>query len=196
MNGEIAAAAVAVLINAAFIGGNLAVHRWESRRSRFVERRRELGNPPILGSFGYRSGRYGNPIALTAINVGVVDAPGAASFRAVDGPVCRNRPSSRGRLLPFATGPAAAAGYFFHCKQIGKIDWTFLGDRLTVGGQLHLVYIAVEVAASVLGIGLAVANGLNPPLLTAVAGGALYLCLVGLDIRADRHRRPGPPPFA
>ena len=184
MNGEIAAAAVAVLINAAFIGGNLAVHRWESRRSRFVERRRELGNPPILGSFGYRSGRYGNPIALTAINVGVaLTLLGQLRFEPW--------------MVPcVATGPAAAAGYFFHCKQIGKIDWTFLGDRLTVGGQLHLVYIAVEVAASVLGIGLAVANGLNPPLLTAVAGGALYLCLVGLDIRADRHRRPGPPPFA
>ena len=179
MNDEISAAAAAVLVNAAFIWANLAVHRWERRRARFVERLQELGDPPILSSFGYCSGRYGNPISLTAINVGVaLTLLGQLRFEPW--------------MVPCAlVGPAATAGYFFHCKNIGKIDWTFLGDRLTVGGQLHLVYIAVEVAASVLGIGLAVAYGLSTPILAAVAGGALYLSLVGLDIRSGRHRQPG-----
>ena len=174
----ISAAAAAVLVNAAFIWANLAVHRWERRRARFVERLQELGYPPILSSFGYCSGRYGNPISLTAINVGVaLTLLGHLRFEPW--------------MVPCAlVGPAAAAGYFFHCKNIGKIDWTFLGNRLTLGGQLHLVYIAVEVGAAILGIGLAVAYGLSAPILTAVAGGALYLTLVGWDIRSGRHRRP------
>ena len=179
MTCEIVSAAVAILVNAAFIGVNLSVHRWESRQSRFVERLQELGNPPMPGPFGYSSGRYGNPVALTAINVGVaLTLLGQLRFEPW--------------MVPCAlVGPAAAAGYFFHCKQIGKIDWTFLGDRLTLGGQMHLVYIAVEVGAAILGIGLAVAYGVNLPIIAAMAGGALYLALVGVDIRSGRHRRPG-----
>ncbi len=181
MNDESAAAAAAVLINAAFMGANLAVHRWESRRAWFVERRRELGSPRLLGPFGYYSGRYGNTVAVTAINVGVALAVlGQLRFEPW-------------MLVCALAGPIVAAGYFFHCNRVRKIDWTFLGDRITLGGQLHLVYVAVEVGAGALGIGLAAANGLNPHLLTAVSGGALYLCLVGLDIRSGNHRRPRRP---
>lgn len=178
MIGELASAAAAVLVNAAFIAGNLTVYRWESRQAWFVERLRELGHPPILGPFGYRSGRYGNPIALTAMNVGVALAL-----------------LSQLRFEPWmafcvVVGVAAAAGYFLNCKIIEKLDWTFLRDRLTLGGKLHLVYIAVEVATAILGIGLAVAYGLSTPILAAVVGGALYLSLVALDIRSGLHQRP------
>ena len=179
MTGEIISSAAAVLVNAAFIGANLSIHRWESRQAWFVERRRELADPPILGPFGYSSGRYGNPIALTALNVGV-----ALTFL--------NQLCFEPWMVPCVlVGPAAATGYFVHCRKIGKVDWTFLGDRLTLGGKLHLVHIAVEVGAAVLGIGLAVAYGLNLPIIAAIAGGALYLALVAFDIRSGLHQRPG-----
>ena len=179
MTGEIVSSAAAILINAAFIAGNLAVYRWESRQAWFVERLRELGDPPILGPFGYSSGRYGNPIALMTLNVGVALAVlGQLRFELW--------------MVPCVlVGPAAAVGYVVHCKKIGKIDWTFLGDRLTLGGKLHLVYIAIEVGTAILGIGLAVAYGLNLPIIAAISGGALYLTLVGLDIRSGLHQRPG-----
>ena len=179
MSGEIISAAAAVLINAAFIGANLSIHRWESRQAWFVERQRELGDPPLLGPFGYSSGRYGNPIALTALNVSV-------ALTLLD--QLRFEPWMVPCVL---VGPAAAAGYFVHCRKIGKVDWTFLGDRLTLGGKLHLVYIAVEVSTAILGIGLAVAYGLSMPILAAVAGGALYLTLVAFDIGSGRHRQTG-----
>ena len=178
MTGELVSAAAAVIVNAAFIAGNLTVYRWESRQDWFEKRVRELGDPPILGPFGYRSGRYGNPIALTALNVGVALA-------------VLEQLSFELWMIPCAlVGLAAAVGYVVHCKKIGKIDWTFLGDRLTLGGKLHLLYIALEVGAAILGIGLAVADGLSPYILTAIAGGVLYLSLVALDIRAGLHQSP------
>ena len=181
MSGEIAGAAAAVLINAAFIAGNLTVYRWESRQAWFEERVQELGGSPILGPFGYSSGRYGNPIALTAMNVGVALA------------VLERLRFEIWMVLCVLVGLAASVGYFFLCKQVGKIDWTFLGGRLTLGGKLHLVYIAVEVGTAILGIGLAIASGLNTPILAAVAGGVLYLSLVALDIRSGLHRSPERP---
>ena len=173
---EVLAIAIAGFLNLGFYLIQLALYRWERNKGYGAP---QGANPHqtrrFLAPQDYYAGKWGDPIGLTVMNIGV----GMVLLYDLQFVF----------WMPIVSvfGVALGIGYYNYCRSANKNDWTFTRGKITWAGVAHLVYIFYQVSVGAVGVGFLASGRFDTFIVVALGGGLFYLFAFILDVRAGKH---------